>query len=400
MTTPAGWYPDPYNAAQLRYWDGSVWTESVTQAGGQGGAPAPGYAPQGAAGFQDSPPQSYGAPGYGAQGYGASPSYGGQLGFGDVGSWLSSIFSRLFERIGPMAALLFGIPVIGFIIAAVLARSLLAGITITDGNANNGFNNSVEGFSGGTLGLILFVVAVTLFVYFVCWLAANHQMYAAHVGQPQSVGASLSTGLRRVPRAIGWSLLLFIGAAVLYALIILAVILIVGVAVGGGSSGDGAGAALFLLFIPLFFIAVLLVIWLAIKMAFWGVALAVGPSGTNPFSASWNLSKGRFWGTFGRLILLYIVIWLVSLVFNVILQVVFGTAMSNLFQVDPITGELLVNGENIESQDVINFSDFVPSGIWFALLAALYGLTQSVTQALGISGATGLYARGDGPGEV
>lgn len=29
MTTPAGWYPDPSNAAQQRYWDGNGWTEHV-----------------------------------------------------------------------------------------------------------------------------------------------------------------------------------------------------------------------------------------------------------------------------------------------------------------------------------------------------------------------------------
>jgi uncharacterized protein (AIM24 family) len=27
MSTPAGWYPDPSNAAQQRYWDGAQWTE-------------------------------------------------------------------------------------------------------------------------------------------------------------------------------------------------------------------------------------------------------------------------------------------------------------------------------------------------------------------------------------
>jgi len=30
--TPAGWYPDPDNAGQQRYWDGSAWTENFAPA--------------------------------------------------------------------------------------------------------------------------------------------------------------------------------------------------------------------------------------------------------------------------------------------------------------------------------------------------------------------------------
>jgi hypothetical protein len=42
---PAGWYDDPEDASQLRYWDGSQWTDNRNP---KGGAPAPaggGYAP-------------------------------------------------------------------------------------------------------------------------------------------------------------------------------------------------------------------------------------------------------------------------------------------------------------------------------------------------------------------
>jgi uncharacterized RDD family membrane protein YckC len=38
-STPAGWYPDPQNPGQQRYWDGTAWTESVS-----GGVAAPGPA--------------------------------------------------------------------------------------------------------------------------------------------------------------------------------------------------------------------------------------------------------------------------------------------------------------------------------------------------------------------
>jgi len=39
MATEANWYPDPTGAHQLRYWDGSTWTENVSDGGVVGKAP-------------------------------------------------------------------------------------------------------------------------------------------------------------------------------------------------------------------------------------------------------------------------------------------------------------------------------------------------------------------------
>ena len=38
---PAGWYPDPEQAAQQRYWDGQQWTEHRAPVAGQGASPWP-----------------------------------------------------------------------------------------------------------------------------------------------------------------------------------------------------------------------------------------------------------------------------------------------------------------------------------------------------------------------
>ena len=40
-STPAGWYEDPVLAAELRYWDGSEWTEHVSSDGIQSVSPLP-----------------------------------------------------------------------------------------------------------------------------------------------------------------------------------------------------------------------------------------------------------------------------------------------------------------------------------------------------------------------
>jgi hypothetical protein len=44
-TTPANWYPDTTGRHQLRYWDGTRWTEHVSDNGVSGVDPLDGQAP-------------------------------------------------------------------------------------------------------------------------------------------------------------------------------------------------------------------------------------------------------------------------------------------------------------------------------------------------------------------
>ncbi|SDY58275.1 DUF2510 domain-containing protein [Herbiconiux ginsengi] len=62
-TTPAGWYPDPAGSPQLRWWDGSAWTDHLQAA-----------APEPAPAAPVAPSSSLQAPAYG-QGYSAAPAY-------------------------------------------------------------------------------------------------------------------------------------------------------------------------------------------------------------------------------------------------------------------------------------------------------------------------------------
>jgi hypothetical protein len=43
--TPAGWFPDPHDESQFRYWDGNAWTDNRAPRAPQVPAPGPGVAP-------------------------------------------------------------------------------------------------------------------------------------------------------------------------------------------------------------------------------------------------------------------------------------------------------------------------------------------------------------------
>ncbi|MGI9616188.1 MAG: DUF2510 domain-containing protein [Acidimicrobiales bacterium] len=445
-TTPAGWYPDPYNAAQLRYWDGAVWTESVSPAGGPAGADAtrqlvtdqtetfptadPGASPYTAgqgtgpvvdpgAGGQYSPPgQTAGMPGAGGatdqwavptgppslDGTGnvawagsTSGHYQPGTGLGDVGDWLSSIFTKLIERIGAIALLLFVLPAIVSLASALVSQRLLSGLVL-DLEPDSDLEFEIAGFNGGLFALLTALGIVALLVWIVARLGVNHQLYAAHSGVPQPLGSSLRTAFRRLPRTILWGLVLVVAAMVVATIFAVMLAVVVAVSVG---DGDGGGSPLFaLLVVPIVVFALVGAAWLWTKLAFFLPALAVAPAGTNPFAASWSMSRARFWPVFGRLLLVSVALWVLWGIFNAIFQPIFGSAAADLFQLDVVTGDVFVDGENVNTLDEIRWEDVVPGVGWFASVAVLYTLGRSVIDAIWTSAITGLYWRGGGKGEI
>lgn len=178
-STPPGWYPDPQNPAQQRYWDGSSWSEATQPASGYG---APGY----------------GAPGYGQQvgyGYAQGGAYGGQM----AGFWIRFAASLL-------DSLLIGIPftVLGLLLATDDTTRVSVGVGTTPG-------------APPLLNLIQLVVGVTYYAMLeggstgqtlgkkVCGIrVVDATTYQPAVGVGRGVGRYFARWLSALPCLLGY----------------------------------------------------------------------------------------------------------------------------------------------------------------------------------------------------
>ena len=153
-------------------------------------------------------------------------------------------------------------------------------------------------------------------------------------------------------------------------------------------------AILYAVVVPALLVAA---IWVGVKLYYFAVAAMVSPTGTSPIRTSFQLVKGRWWSTFGRALLLLVIIWGISIVGNLLIQVVGQVAIVSSLHINQVTGEIQVDGQDISTLDTVDFSKLLPSTGSLILLADLYAVTQGVAQAIGLSGAAGLYRRAGGP---
>ena len=111
-------------------------------------------------------------------------------------------------------------------------------------------------------------------------------------------------------RLIGTAVLVWlIISAVVVALIVVPVIVIAFAVAAGSDSGVGV-AVLFTVLAVIF--AIVLAVWLSVRLYFATmVAVVEGASPAKAISRSWFLTRGSFWRTFGRLILMQIVVGIV-----------------------------------------------------------------------------------------
>lgn len=339
----AGWYQDPHNPNQQRYWDGQTWTEHTHE--------APFNIP--------SAPQ---------------PEYGADY-VNDIGDWLGRSFKVLFAHAMPVFILLL-IGLIPGMLSFYLIAQAIDGVSLSLDDAS---------FTGLSVSAIIFGIAgilVAAIASVAIGLAQSHLLHRGHLGLTTSVGESLVAGLRGTPRYIGWSIV--IGLAVAAALIVGILIVVLGALVHG--------AVAVLLGIALFFAAIVGLVWLWVKASFLNVSSVVGPPGGSALRESFDRSAGRFWPVFGRLLIL----GLIGLAVGTVISSVAAPGYLNGFEVGA-DGIPELGGVPVEDLDEIVFTDLIPYDADFLVATIISSLLNGMVALFSRSGVTALYADTDGP---
>jgi len=353
----AGWYPDPYDPTQLRYWDGSEWTEHTHEivlepVEAQQPAPDPADTPEPAS----APPF---IPNPGDQSPGLAAADGNQ-GPGDIGQWLGRTF-----RVGlsKLPACL-GLALVGFLPSVFVY--LTAGIALRNLDGGGGIGSP-------DTAAVLFFAAFLAFVGWMLWLAVtvlaqNHLLHEAHLGRPTSMGSSLQAGLAGLGRLI-WAYLVLLAYAVT-----LWVVFVLLVAAGAFVENPAVIGLLLMIYLGLIAVA----IWVQVKTAFIAVAAAVAPDGRRPFPISVELSNGRFWAVFGRMLLLGLVLALLFIPMAIVMSVITALVGRGLLAPD----------------DAASTGSVVAMSVIFGLLFPMLGVGY---QVISFSGIVRLYIDLGGP---
>jgi hypothetical protein len=317
----AGWYQDPHNPAQQRYWDGQTWTEHTH-------VPAPFQATQG-------DPAAY------RVGYQPAARADGRI--NDVGEWFNRSFRVVFANAGSLIVLSI-ITALGIIVPyGAFFAGLGFGQLFTEPEILDDPNWSPD-FNAGLLAAAGLLFLLYIIVSTVISLAQFYILHRGHTGGKASLGEAVGAGLRRFPRFLGWMLVILAAIIVMFlAPALLAAVL--------GEDGWVVGL-LFFLYLPLS-------IWLAIRLSMFPVAAAVAPSGTNVMSQSFRMTSGHGLAIFGRILLIYLIIvvggWVVSIFGLFLVGIPLSFAAESGGEVDFGTGEFVGLGLYFIVQMLVSF---------------------------------------------
>jgi len=274
--TPPGWYPDPANPNQLRYWDGSTWTDATSES-----LVTPYVA--------EDPGEKTVGPGF----------------LVPIGQWLGETLRVVKKNWLTFLGLSVGLPLainVAFFVAVIVLAAGLANTSGITKPSNDGF------FDPLAIGALLVVYAALWLALLVPTLAIVDHAYARHANEVRSAGASIRWALRRLFPFVGWMLLIGLAAG--------GITLALSFGIGlGGWIHEAIGGGLTILAV---FVGGPAAVYVSIRLAFVGHSVILNP-GENPVTVSGRLAEGRMWALLGRLILLAGMWFMATIVLMVLL---------------------------------------------------------------------------------
>ncbi len=276
---PAGWFNDPEDATQLRYWNGTEWTEHRSPRA-LAGAAAPDGGPWGIV--------------------------------GTTFSLLGQGWAKLLLLSIPLLVLGIGAAVLAYTsldgmlepgISEILDRASEAGFDPVNNAADEAFVESIEVSVGpeDVAGLALAALAfglgsVATTVSYAIFLAG------LRAGRNRSIGETYRLVARRFPRIIGIALLWSLGG--IAAAIVLVAIFVLGVLLS---------PLTLIVIIPALLVGM---VYLWPFMALAGTALAVAPTDEPPLRHTFAIVRPMWGPVAGRLLILMLVTFVISIAVN------------------------------------------------------------------------------------
>lgn len=332
-----GWYPDPFGAAQQRWWDGATWTSQIHPAAPADawGAPPQNqpHPPTGDAGY---PPQ----PGANQYGYYAPPTPLADSGMRRV--------PALFADVGRIIARAW-LPIVGVSLVIWLVWSALvfaaSSLVINYGNLLHAIDlstKSLDEYSNGRVpssvqlelndawydvirfsspwffvALAVIFILLTIYASALQTTAVNRLGIDASSGQPAQFGSALRAGIPAAFRLFGYLILL---TAIIVAVSLVLVFLVV----AASQLGDVATAIASIVSAFGFIALVVGIVLLYGRLVPILVQVDMGPGA---LAWSWQATKGKSWAVLGRYLLWSLVAYFVIEIVLSILMVPVYSAM-------------------------------------------------------------------------
>gem|GEM_PF-923468 len=289
----------------------------------------------------------------------------------DVGNWVNttvSVFGRYWKGAAAIALI---VTLVGNVFIWVSLRAIVKDIAVVDEEfVNFGPEIVVAG-----IGVVLIAAIWQGFG----WLALNRYMQRAHFHADPTVGEAFSHGLRRLPKYLG-AVALILGALML-GMIVFTVLFIAAPLIG----------------VLAFLAAIVLGVWLMVKLTFLSAAIAAAPADAPALRTSADVSTGRFWGVLGRVVVMVIVVSIGANVISSVVRAVGG--FGPVIDVEFVSDLIEVEDDELQVRN-FRFEQVFGSSASLAAEIALSSIVQAITAMITTSAFMRLYLDSGAPSEI